>query len=313
MTKMPHRGRSIRPLITLSRRRLRQEVELGWQWSDFWHGQVRELRERYDLTRKMVLSALASESIVNEYLAKMSQVETLSEEDEKIIAGLRRRKEEPVETPKTDLQPLRILAQRFTRLSMYDHSAGHELTTEERRAISQQIYDLIEKVEGVDEIDRNARAYGFEVGRGHPLTKKITELSPDNPFRVPEWKDEIVPDASTVPPWYAPFTDEQVAELHRWQITPWVHPFTCGNFSLHEGYHVNLVPHREGWFCPDDRCDFVQVWCYSFMADGSLPTESPMDAARGLVATSLSITQQPGEAYEDFAYREANGIPNSEA
>lgn len=44
--------------------------------------------------------------------------------------------------------------------------------------------------EELDEIDRNARAYGFEIGRGKPLTKKF-DASEDNPFLDPNWKDNI--------------------------------------------------------------------------------------------------------------------------
>jgi len=41
------------------------------------------------------------------------------------------------------------------------------------------------------EIDRNARAYGFEVGRGHPLVKDVLKLSPDNPFLQKDWAEMI--------------------------------------------------------------------------------------------------------------------------
>lgn len=42
-----------------------------------------------------------------------------------------------------------------------------------------------------EEIDRCARAYGFEIGRGHPLTEVITELSEDNPFINKNWRNKI--------------------------------------------------------------------------------------------------------------------------
>lgn len=41
------------------------------------------------------------------------------------------------------------------------------------------------------ESDRQARAYGFEVGRGHPLTSQIYPLSKDNPFSDVNWRDRI--------------------------------------------------------------------------------------------------------------------------
>ncbi len=42
----------------------------------------------------------------------------------------------------------------------------------------------------LDEIDRNARAYGFEIGRGQALAERI-ESSEDNPFLDPNWRDLI--------------------------------------------------------------------------------------------------------------------------
>lgn len=44
----------------------------------------------------------------------------------------------------------------------------------------------------LDEIDRNARAYGWEIGRGHPLTDRIESTSEDNPFLRADWRDRIV-------------------------------------------------------------------------------------------------------------------------
>lgn len=40
------------------------------------------------------------------------------------------------------------------------------------------------------EIDRNARAYGFEVGRG-ALLAEVIEYAEDNPFVDPNWHDQI--------------------------------------------------------------------------------------------------------------------------
>jgi hypothetical protein len=41
------------------------------------------------------------------------------------------------------------------------------------------------------EIDRNARAYGWSVGRGHPLAEQIEDVDPENPFLDPNWRDKI--------------------------------------------------------------------------------------------------------------------------
>lgn len=43
----------------------------------------------------------------------------------------------------------------------------------------------------LDEIDRNARAYGWEIGNGHPLVEKLDTLSPNNPFLSPDWAEGL--------------------------------------------------------------------------------------------------------------------------
>jgi len=45
--------------------------------------------------------------------------------------------------------------------------------------------------EQLEEIDRNARAYGFEIGRGSPLIAKLDNISPDNPFIDPNWRNQV--------------------------------------------------------------------------------------------------------------------------
>lgn len=40
----------------------------------------------------------------------------------------------------------------------------------------------------IEDLDRNARAYGWEIGRGKTLGETV-EMSPDNPFRDPDWRD----------------------------------------------------------------------------------------------------------------------------
>ena len=42
-----------------------------------------------------------------------------------------------------------------------------------------------------EEIDRNARAYGWEVGRGRSMTEALTS-SPDNPFLLKHWRTKLV-------------------------------------------------------------------------------------------------------------------------
>jgi hypothetical protein len=59
----------------------------------------------------------------------------------------------------------------------------------------------------------------------------------------------------------APWTDEQVLALNRFQTMP-VHAFTCVN-PAPSGEHVNLVAKRDGWICPD--CDYTQDWAHEEM------------------------------------------------
>lgn len=42
----------------------------------------------------------------------------------------------------------------------------------------------------LDEMDRNGRAYGWEIGQGRPLTRTIT-FSEDNPFVDKNWRDKV--------------------------------------------------------------------------------------------------------------------------
>lgn len=87
---------------------------------------------------------------------------------------------------------------------------------------------------------------------------------------------------------YAPFTDEQVQKLSKWQngettfpsttlpsdkgelilhMPP--HPFTC---CSHEGCNRAeqpdegaLIPTNEGWICPCGK--YTQNWCHDYMVE----------------------------------------------
>lgn len=48
-----------------------------------------------------------------------------------------------------------------------------------------------------EETDRNARAYGFEIGRGHPLASVVGKISEDNPFQDKDWKKNVVTEEVT--------------------------------------------------------------------------------------------------------------------
>jgi hypothetical protein len=71
----------------------------------------------------------------------------------------------------------------------------------------------------------------------------------------------------------APFSPEQVAALNRWQITGWVHPFTCANRN--DGSHYDggwLVATTRGWICP--YCTHTQSWAHKHMLT---PPDNPFD------------------------------------
>jgi hypothetical protein len=64
---------------------------------------------------------------------------------------------------------------------------------------------------------------------------------------------------------FAPFTDEQVVQLNRYQTAGRMHPFTCGGEQHHGGPTLTATP--EGWVCPDQACTYTQNWAHAFMAD----------------------------------------------
>jgi len=61
----------------------------------------------------------------------------------------------------------------------------------------------------------------------------------------------------------APWTDEQVAALNRWQGNDAVHPFTCPN--SHQGRELTAT--AKGWVCKG--CGYKQNWAHDFMAKPS--------------------------------------------
>ncbi len=64
---------------------------------------------------------------------------------------------------------------------------------------------------------------------------------------------------------YAPFTDEQVRRLNKWQKSGKIHPFTCGGS---DNCRSILIPTNNGWICPN--CDYKQDWCHSFMVKDTI-------------------------------------------
>lgn len=43
----------------------------------------------------------------------------------------------------------------------------------------------------IEESDRQARAYGWEIGKGTPIAEVVT-ASEENPFIDPEWRDRYI-------------------------------------------------------------------------------------------------------------------------
>lgn len=66
----------------------------------------------------------------------------------------------------------------------------------------------------------------------------------------------------------APWSDEQVANLNRWQTVGYVHEYTCPNDGL------ALIARRDGWHCPG--CIYTQTWAYDATMQG--PPPNPLEA-----------------------------------
>ncbi|MGY3581471.1 hypothetical protein ACVIGB_000458 [Bradyrhizobium sp. USDA 4341] len=59
----------------------------------------------------------------------------------------------------------------------------------------------------------------------------------------------------------APWTADQVAALNRFQVSGFVHEFTCIND--HGTASRVLIAHSDGWHCP--TCAYQQNWAHGFM------------------------------------------------
>lgn len=67
---------------------------------------------------------------------------------------------------------------------------------------------------------------------------------------------------------FAPWTDEQVAALNRFQVESGMHPFTCGGTRFDEKHGDTgwrLIATRGGWIC--SGCDYTQDWAHTHMAN----------------------------------------------
>lgn len=61
----------------------------------------------------------------------------------------------------------------------------------------------------------------------------------------------------------APWTDEEVELLNRWQQAGYVHEFTCP--THHSERSRVLVAHNDGWHCPS--CKYRQDWAHKRMLE----------------------------------------------
>lgn len=62
----------------------------------------------------------------------------------------------------------------------------------------------------------------------------------------------------TVAPWH----DEEVAALNRWQTAGYVHAFTCAN---DHDEPRDLLATPSGWTCQHPDCGYTQTWAHKFM------------------------------------------------
>lgn len=88
------------------------------------------------------------------------------------------------------LQLVQPIEERDPRDEVFDQEADQEpvqLVVAEETSLEAGKSEMDKQLE---EIDRNARAYGFEIGRGHPLTTDLHEISPDNPFMNKNWREQ---------------------------------------------------------------------------------------------------------------------------
>lgn len=66
---------------------------------------------------------------------------------------------------------------------------------------------------------------------------------------------------------WAPWSEEQVQALNRFQQLGIMHPFTCGKRDNHREDDGILIASEAGWHCPAWNCDYIQTWAYLGMTD----------------------------------------------
>jgi len=93
----------------------------------------------------------------------------------------------------------------------------------------------------------------------------------------------------------APWTDEQVAALNRWQAYGFVHEFTCPNDHK---MSVPLEATKRSWVCP--ACGYTQDWAHDFMFEEH---SNPLETAFAANAAKQRARQRPAN-YDQLSPQE---------
>lgn len=86
----------------------------------------------------------------------------------------------------------------------------------------------------------------------------------------------------------APWTDDQVMQLNRYQTGEYMHPFTCPS-EMHEAV---LIGSRDNWECPYPECDYTQTWAHDFMVNKGWMDEVDAYRRRSRIG-DLNFTRPP--------------------
>lgn len=98
-----------------------------------------------------------------------------------------------------------------------------------------------------EEVDRNARAYGWEIGRGHPLVEQIESTSEDNPFLSPDWRGGTVSTERLVTENDQEFLMRTLTS-HQWKVVAKCLRAEAGELTARaESAEAALAGHREGF------------------------------------------------------------------
>lgn len=81
----------------------------------------------------------------------------------------------------------------------------------------------------------------------------------------------------------APFTEQQVINLNKYQSSGRMHPFTCGGAECNRSEREDegiLIATTEGWVCPCGK--YTQNWAHDFMVENQLPDRGILIVGGGL-------------------------------